>query len=121
MVRKLLVFVIAMVILAFYCNVYAEPFFTCDPQEGVETYKLTFPGIPLEITSPATADGALMYDLGAWTGPEGWHSGEAKACATYELEDTTAGTTSSVEQCGEASPFRLKIPKLGTPSGYKLQ
>jgi len=99
----------------------AEPFLVCDPQEGVEKYRLRFEALDLTIELPAEAAGELMYDVGTWAGPGGWHNGSAVACDSYQLEDSLTGAVTTIERCTEPAFFRLKIPKMGPPTGYRLQ
>ena len=113
---------IFILILALSTFAFADgPFLVSDPQEGVETYRILFPDLAKTIDSQAQDNGMLKYDLSTWDGPPGWHNGEARACASYEVEDTASGNTSTVEKCSEGSLFKLKIPKVLMPVGYKLQ
>ena len=112
---------IVLLIVLFASYGYAEPFFVCDPQDGVDGYIVDFPAIPLTMSLIAQPDGSLNYDLAAWTYGGGWFDGTAKAVGTYEVVDETTGATSSVPVESAPSPFRLKIPMNTKPDNYKVQ
>lgn len=88
---------------------FANPFLVCDPQTGVQYYKVT--GAPF-ISSPVTAqtNGSLRVDVG--TAPVGTTNVTVAACAT----DGSWG-----EVCSTAVPFALVRPTAPvTPGGLKL-
>lgn len=54
--------ILIVVILLFASSANAAPFMVCDPQAGVETYKLTGPAwVPASV--PAAADGSIKMDV----------------------------------------------------------
>ena len=61
----------------------AEPFLTCDPQEGVTKYELTLGGVTSE--SDALPDGAAWHDIGS--APEGKTNASLKAGGPWTIDD----------------------------------
>ena len=86
---------------------HADPFLTCDPQEGVTKYRMSLGGI--ETTSDALADGAAMADLA--NAPEGTTNGTLAAGGPWTLD----GVPQETLLWSTPSPFVLGRPSVSSP------
>lgn len=80
----------------------ADPFLSCDPQEGVTVYKVEISAE--ETISPATLDGAAMHDLADM--PIGETDGKLSAGKPWVLD----GVPSETIEWGPSVPFVLGRP-----------
>ena len=99
---KALFFTIALVLVA---SVAWGESLTCDPQAGVEKYRVSIPseGITNE-ESVAQPDGSCLHDISGW--PVGTYSGIIEAGADYILN----GTPQGVWVWSDPAPFDLTKP-----------
>lgn len=102
---KKLVAIIIMV-LALPTITMAGPFLVCDPQTGVTHYKITGMG-GTEISSPATATGAMRHDLASLS-PGSYNIGVV-ACTKFTEEVWG-------EACSTATPFQFTKPYVVAPA-----
>jgi hypothetical protein len=85
-------------LLTFVGNVYATPFIVCNPQAGVQFYKIT--GDPFWTANvTAQTDGSIKTDIAGIS--SGSHSINVAACIT----DTSFG-----EVCSATAPFTFVKP-----------
>jgi hypothetical protein len=95
------------------------PFLVSDPQVGVEDH--LFECGTYSVVTPAQADGSFLWDYATWPDNFGWFDCTVKARIKYEATDVATGITTSVVKESEPAMVRIKIPKLGSNSGYKVQ
>lgn len=107
--KKLFWFLFLLVMVPPCESAWANPFIVCDPQAGVEFYKVTG-AVWVPATVPAEADGSIKMDI--QSAPVGTSNLNFSAC----IEDPIWG-----ELCSVTAPFSFTRP--GTPampSGAKL-
>ena len=114
--KKTLLTLLFIMVTALTAN--ADPFLVSDPQEGVEGHVFDC-GIYNTITQ-AHIDGSFRWDFAEWTGGFGWYDCTVKARASYEVEDVATGVITSSTIESEAALVRIKIPKAGSNSGYRV-
>jgi hypothetical protein len=91
-------------------TVWAAPFLVCDPQSGVQVYKLTGP-VWVPATVPAQPDGAIRMDITA---------AEAGAITSLTVKACKSDPIWG-EQCSAAVPFEFTRPAAPpTPAGIRL-
>ena len=67
----------------------ADPFLTCDPQAGIDKYRVVIPSKGIDEESAALPTGAARHDIGSW--PVGSYSGEVFAGSEYKLNGVPQG------------------------------
>jgi hypothetical protein len=100
---------------------FANPFVVSDPNDGVESYEISFPAIPHTEIIIAETDGSMKYDLQNWIHGQGWFYGEVKAQSNYEFVDDATGITTTVLNQSDPAMFQLKIPNTKSSSGHRLE
>ena len=109
MKKKILILAILLAMVSFSTLAAANPFIVCDPQAGVQYYKVTGASW---VVSPVTAqaDGSIKMDISA--APTGTSNLNFSAC----LNDSVWG-----ELCSATAPFSFTKPSAPvTPVGVKL-
>lgn len=99
----------------------AEPFLTCDPQDGIDKYIMTCPNVGYTVDIIALTGGVLEYDIATFPGGQGWHDCTIAACGYYQVEDTATGNITQKYGCSDPSAFRLKIPNKNSASNFMIQ
>ena len=97
----------------------AEPFLVSDPQEGVEDH--LFECGAYSVVTLAEADGSFKWDYAVWPGTHGWFDCTVKARDKYEAVDVATGVQTQVIRESTPASVRIKIPKNGSNSGYKVE
>jgi len=91
----------------------AGPYLTCDPQDGVTSYRIVTPS-GAEITD--AVNGAAMVDLSTW--PTGETQAEISAGAPWTLD----GMLTEVIEWSDPRPFALGRPaELQSPMNIGLK
>jgi len=112
---KVLIFILTIFLIPF---AYADPYLTCDAQEGVEEYE--FECGDYNSITPALSNGAMAWDFGTWTGGHGWFDCTVKARASYAVKDVVTGVITKVAIESGPSSVRIKIPNINSAANYKL-
>ena len=110
--KKLLIYLVLFLLVAFVSSALAGPFLVCDPQDGVTHYKISTGEVNQVVA--AEADGSLKYDLSNIE--PGTLSRELRAGATYDLD----GEASEAIEWSTPVPFVLKKPLVSLPTGLSL-
>lgn len=104
--RKIIFMLIIMLSILLPLSVWAAPFLGCDPQTGVEKYRVNLPsaGIVNELSNAVT-DGSARHDIGSW--PAGtFNDGTIEAGAEYILN----GQPQGVWEWSAPLPFDITKP-----------
>ena len=87
---------------------FAQPLLTCDPQAGVEKYKVIWTAGG-ESISDAGVDGSCLHDLAGV--PDGDNAGEIRAGKEYILD----GVGQGIYEWSDPTPFLYSNPADTTP------
>lgn len=105
----------------------AAPFLVCDPQAGVQTYKIEVP-IQHDLTGhfervlPAEADGSLKWDLQEWPYKDGrTYDCKASAGGNWVVRDIGSGSETTVYEFGPSSDFQLTSPAVYAPANWTAE
>ena len=110
---KTLIFIIVLLLGA--PVLYAEPFLTCDPQEGVTKYKVIVDNGD-EVISDANADGSAWHDINYV--PEGLKPAEIYAGAYWTID----GVPQLTITWSDPHPFVLGRPSISqSPTSITLK
>ena len=97
----------------------ADPFLTCDPQDGVEEHLLVCGDY--SVTVVANEDGSMLWDFAYWHGPYGCFDCTVRARVSYGVEDVATGVITTHAIDSDPADVRIKIPKVGSNSGYQIK